>query len=248
MRIDYLREFTLPLCLPPPHLFLPRSPLLSGPRRWTVNLPSVTVCVPIKYGRKKRGRDGWLDGWEEGGGRMQARRRASEVGGWLEESLCNSSVSPPSYICDVAPSLTLSSRLSHSVRYNIQSVFLLLSLSLSLFFNLPTPTFSLFHSLSLRLCLSANCLFQSFIGAATRRLSLSLSPCNCQISLLVQATPQQSSQPMAKQNPPPLQIHTHTHTPSNMHAHTNISNNACCRLRRRWGRKQLYATEVETKC
>ncbi len=141
---------------------------------------------------------------------MQARRRASEVGGWLEESLCNSSVSPPSYICDVAPSLTLSSRLSHSVRYNIQSVFLLLSLSL--FFNLPTPTFSLFHSLSLRLCLSANCLFQSFIGAATRRLSLSLSPCNCQISLLVQATPQQSSQPMTKQNPPPLQIHTHTHT------------------------------------
>lgn len=64
---------------------------------------------------------------------MQARRRASEVGGWLRESLCNSCFSsPPFYICDVAPSLTLPSRLSHSVQCIAQSLFLSLP-----FFSLP---------------------------------------------------------------------------------------------------------------
>lgn len=66
---------------------------------------------------------------------MQARRRASEVGGWSRESLCNSCFSsPPFYICDVAPSLTLPSRLSHSVQCIAQSL------------GLPLPFFSLPHT------------------------------------------------------------------------------------------------------
>ena len=57
MRIDYFREFTLPLRVSPPHLFFPTSFSLN-PRRWPVNLLSVTVPAPIKYGRKKGGSDG----------------------------------------------------------------------------------------------------------------------------------------------------------------------------------------------
>jgi len=85
---------------------------------------------------------------------MRARRRASEVGGTvggITLQLVRSPLPPAS--------VSLSLRYSHFFFF-----------SRSLFLHLP-HTHSLSLSLSLSLspsaCLSANCLFQSFIGAAT---------------------------------------------------------------------------------
>lgn len=164
MRIDYLREFSLSLCLSPRHILLP-------PRRWPVNLPPVTVCAPIKYGRNERGRDGRLDGWKEGGGKMQARRRASEVGGWLEESFCNSSVSPP-----LPPTSLMSLQVSLSLLISLTQ-YIIQSPSPTLVF-LPPPTLSLALPIYLFLSLPVfqQIVFsQSFISAATWCLALASS-------------------------------------------------------------------------
>ena len=70
---------------------------------------------------------------------MQASRKASEVGGWLEDSpelFCFSSL--PSYICDVAPSLTpfaCPSLTQYSPLFRLFS-------SPSLFTTYPTPASS----------------------------------------------------------------------------------------------------------
>lgn len=95
MRIDYLKQCACLSLASPPPLTPSLSAPLSSPR-WPVNTPSVTVCLPLDM--KKR-----VDGW---GGRMQARKRASEAGGLTLQLFRFSS--PPSYICGVAPSLTLS--------------------------------------------------------------------------------------------------------------------------------------------
>lgn len=86
---------------------------------------------------------------------MQARRRASEVGGWLEESFCNSSVSPP-----LPPTSLMSLQVSPSLlisltQYIIQSRFL----SLSFFYLALTYPFSL----PIYLFLSLPVFSQSFI-------------------------------------------------------------------------------------
>lgn len=121
--------------------------------------------------------------------------------------------SPSSYICGVASSLTPSARLTHSVQYLIQS--LVLSPS---FYNLTHA-----HLLSLSLPLSFSKLSFPVFYWSCNPTPLSFSLSNCQISLLVQATPLYSSQPMTKQTKTP---NTHTHR----HACTH---DACCRLRRR---------------
>lgn len=133
----------------------------------------------------------------------------------------------PSYICDVASSLTLSARLSLS----LSTVHYSVSLPLPLFLQ-PTP-----HPPSLPFPVSVfqQIVFSSLLLELQPDASLILSL--CQISLLVQATPLYSRQPMTKQSTPLLQIHTHTQKHVCRH-------DACCRMRGR-GRKQLNATEVE---
>lgn len=181
MRIDYLREFSLSLCPSPPHILLPS-------RRWPVNLPSVTVCAPIKYGRNEGGRDRRLDGWKEGGWKMQARRRASEVGGWLEESFCNSSVSPP-----LPPTSLMSLQVSLSLLISLTQ-YIIQSPSPSRSFFYPHPL-SLSLSIFFSLCLSFSKLsFPSLLFELQPDASLSLP--RYQISLLVQATPLYCNQPM----------------------------------------------------
>lgn len=141
---------------------------------------------------------------------MQARRRASEVGGWLEDSLCNSSASsalPPTSVMSLQVSLSLLVSLSHSVQFIIQSLFLSLS-----FYNLPHT-----HLLSLSLSLSFSKLsFPVFYWSCNPTpLSFSLS---ARYHYWYKPRPIfQAANDKAEPPPHLLQIHTHTH--KNMYAH-----------------------------
>lgn len=91
------------------------------------------------------------------------------------DPLCNSSspALPPASVVSLQVSLSLTltdyASLSLKAHYLVSpSLYLILPLSLSVSLQ-PTPPSPSF------LCLSANCLFQSFTGAATRCLSRSLS-------------------------------------------------------------------------
>lgn len=160
------------------------------------------------------------------------------VGRIILQLFCFSS--PPSYISVVAPSLTLSSRLSlsHSVHYSVSFS------SLSFFLPNPHPpslSLSLSFSQSLALSVFQQIVFSSLLLELQPDASLILP--HCQISLLVQAPPPPSRRANGVTDlPTHYSKYTHCHQ-TYTHTRDVYSSDACCRL----SREELNVTERQSK-